>query len=502
MNRYPVSLLWGNSFTKIQTVRHLALGVWRFISQYMLLTKVKETIKKHRMLKPGDCVVVAVSGGADSVCLLSTLHILSKDFDITLHIAHLDHMFRGQESADDALFVADIAKKLSIPATIEKVNVPAFCIERGLSAQEGARIVRYGFLRRVAHTMGASRIATGHTADDQAETFLMRLIRGAGVAGLSAIPPVRENIIRPLIAVTRDEVLEYIQGVGLGYATDSSNAKPVYARNRVRLDILPALKQFNPRIVETLATEAALLRDEDEAMDACLSTMSAGVLSQEENVIALKRGEFNALPQAFRRRLFRKVVEIAGVESAGLSSCQIDEALAFMAAAQTGRTMRLPYSLTIEREYDHFLVSFQATAKKFSYTLALPGLTAVPEIGLQVETMIVEASAQGRAETNYFWQAMFDYDIIQLPLTLRTRLRGDRFCPAGMGGRSKKLQDFFVDEKVPRRKRDTVPLLVSGDAVLWVVGFRTDERFLPGEETKRLLKVGVSNAEQCIEQRA
>lgn len=457
----------------------------------MLTRKVKQTVGRFEMLKPGDRVVVAVSGGPDSVCLLSILQALAKDLDLALHIAHLDHMFRGKESADEALFVADLAKKSELPSTIEKIDVPAFCRERGLSSQEGARRVRYGFLQRVAEKTGASCIATGHTADDQAETFIMRILRGAGVSGLSAIPPARGNIIRPLIDVTRDEVIKYLKGTGLAFVTDPSNARPMYTRNRIRLDVLPVLKRFNPRIVETLSSEAALLRDEDEAVEACLAALSFGVLSQEEDGVVLKGEEFNALPQAFKRRLLRKVVDLAGAESPGLSSVQIDEALAFMAAARTGRTMRLPYRLTVEREYEKLIVSLQAEAIEFSRILALPGVTAFPEIGREVETMISEASAAERSDKNYLWQAEFDYDKIHPPLTLRTRLRGDRFCPAGMEGRSKKIQDYFVDEKVPRRKRNTVPLLVSGDNVLWVVGFRMDGRFLPDAETKKVLFVGV-----------
>jgi tRNA(Ile)-lysidine synthase len=178
------------------------------------------------MLDPGDRVVIAVSGGPDSVCLLSVLHSLAKDLDLTLHVAHLDHMFRGKESADEALFVEGLAKKFNITATIEKMDVPAFCRDRGLSAQAGAREVRYGFLANVAETVGAARIATGHTAADQAETFLMRLVRGAGVSGLSAIPPKRGNIIRPLIEATREDVLGYLQSAGLD-RVDPSNAGPV-----------------------------------------------------------------------------------------------------------------------------------------------------------------------------------------------------------------------------------------------------------------------------------
>ena len=464
----------------------------------MLLIKIKETIKKYSLLNAGDCVVVAVSGGPDSVCLLSVLHSLAKDLDLTLRVAHLDHMFRGKESAGEALFVEGLAKKFNIAATIEKIDVPAFCRERGLSAQAGAREVRYGFLANVAETVGAACIATGHTATDQAETFLMRLVRGAGVSGLSAIPPKRGNIIRPLIEATREDVLGYLQSVGLEFATDPSNAKPAYTRNRIRADVLPVLREFNPRIVETLAAEAALLRDEDEAVEAYLTQMMKGMFDQqEEGVIAIKRTEFNALPPAFRRRMFRLAAGLIGADSPVLSRVQVDEALGFIAGSQTGRAMRLPQGLRVEREYERFNLSKAQEAEHFSHTLAVPGTTSVPELGIDIDRILSDGGPAWEAEDkNYRWQALFDYDKIRPLLTLRNRWPGDRFCPAGMGGRSKKLHDYLVDEKVPRRKRDAIPLLCSGEDILWVVGHRTDERFLPQADAKRVLVVRVKKGDR------
>ncbi len=453
----------------------------------MLLTTIKETIKKYRMLSPGERVLVAVSGGPDSVCLLSVLQALAMDLD--LHIAHLDHMFRGKESADEALFVGELANTFGIPATIEMVDVPAYCLERGLSPQEGARKVRYAFLQRVARTIDASHIATGHTADDQAETFLMRLLRGAGASGLSAIPAVRENIVRPLIEITRAEVLEYLKDRGLSFATDPSNTKPVYTRNRVRLEIIPALKGFNPRIVETLAAEAALLRDENEAIEFHCAHLADGILERDKDDLFIKRNEFSALPIAFRRRLIKRALDLAGVESARLSQVQIDEALAFMASAQTGRTMDLPHGLAVTREYDRFVLSARSISDDFSYLISIPGVTVIPELPATVETLITDRLPVEPQDKNYVWQALFDYDKMGSFLTFRNRHPGDWFCPAGMGGKRKKLQDYFVDEKVPRRERDTVPLLCSGEDVLWVVGLRTDERFLWGPNTKKGLMV-------------
>jgi len=460
----------------------------------MLLTKVKETIRKFSLLTPRDRVLVAVSGGPDSVCLLSVLHVLAKDLDLTLHIAHLDHMFRGKESAGEALFVSELAAKSGIPATIEKFNVPAYCLERGLSPQEGAREVRYDFLQRTAETAGASLIATGHTANDQAETFLMRLIRGAGASGLSAIPPARDNIIRPLIETTRDEVMKYLSERDLAFVTDSSNTKSVYTRNRIRMEVLPVLQRFNPRIVATLAAEAGQLREEDEAVEGYCTTLSDGILVQKEHAVFVKRNEFNTLPPAFRRRLLKKASDLAGMESSGLSRVQIDEAIAFMAVAQTGRTMDLPPGLAIGREYDRFVISAQSETKDFSHVIAIPGVTVIPELRMEIETLLVDQIPEEREDINYVWQALFDYDKIGPILTLRNRHPGDWFCPTGMGGKHKKIQDYFVDEKVPRRKRDLVPLLCSGEDILWVVGMRTDERFLAGAVTKKVLSVRARGA--------
>jgi tRNA(Ile)-lysidine synthase len=457
----------------------------------MLLNKTKEIVKRFCMLKPGDRVVISVSGGPDSVCLLSVLHALSAELKISLHIAHLDHMFRGKESEDEARFVDNLARKLGIPATIEHIDVPAFCSAHGLSPQVGAREVRYSFLNRVAQAKGAIRIATGHTATDQAETFLMRLLRGAGAAGLSAIPPVRGNIIRPLIESTRDEILEYLRAAGLTFVTDPSNAKSLYMRNRIRLELMPVLKQYNPRIEETLASEAGLLRDEDEATALYLETVIQCILTKDKDVVTLMRDKFNALPLAFRRRIFRTSTATVGLKPSEMSLVQTDEALAFMTTSQSGRSLSLPRGLTLGREYDQFIISAVHVAQNFSYMLTLPGTTIIPELGMAVETQLMEKRGISPAGENNLWQAMFDYDKISPFLTIRNRRPGDTFCPSGMGGRSKKLQDYLVNKKVPRRLRDSVPLLYSGADLIWVVGYRTDFRFLPGPDMKHALVVSV-----------
>jgi tRNA(Ile)-lysidine synthase len=212
----------------------------------------------------------------------------------------------------------------------------------------------------------------------------------------------------------------------------------------------------------------------------------------------VKREGFTALPPAFQRRLLRTIVDRAGAEPSALSLDQTDEALSFMAIAQTGRTMSMAQGLTITREYNQFVISAQAEPVGFSHDLAVPGITPVPEHGLEVEIVLSDSLSAEPEDTNYLWHAGFDYDKIGPHLTLRSRHSGDWFCPAGMADKSKKLQDYFVDEKVPRRKRNTVPLLCAGENILWVVGLRTDQRFLVGAETKKTLVVTVRSVERGV----
>jgi tRNA(Ile)-lysidine synthase len=222
--------------------------------------------------------------------------------------------------------------------------------------------------------------------------------------------------------------------------------------------------------------------------------MMKGMFDREEGCIAIKRAEFNALPPAFRRRMFRLAAGLLGPDSPVLSRVQVDEALGFIAGSLTGRVMRLPQGLRVESEYERFNLSTAQEAEHFSHALAVPGATSIPELGLHFEVILSGGGLAWEAkDKNYRWQALFDYAKIGPLLTLRNRQTGDRFCPAGMGGRSKKLQDYLVDEKVPRRKRDAVPLLCSGEDILWVVGFRTDERFLLRPDTKSVLVVRVKD---------
>jgi tRNA(Ile)-lysidine synthase len=255
--------------------------------------------------------------------------------------------------------------------------------------------------------------------------------------------------------------------------------------------MLPVLERFNPRIVETLAAQAERFRDDDQALEDSLAAVLPATVRHTDDALQIDRTSFLGLSAGLQKRLLRKAVEGACGNGADLSAVQTGEALEFMRTTRSGRRLDLPCGLGLEREYGAFLLRPRKTTGMIDSALDLPGTTDVPVLGLSVQTSVGGAGAAAPDRGNYLWQAVFDYDKITLPLHLRNRRPGDTFHPAGMGGRSKKLQDYFVDSKIPRTQRDSVPLLTTERDILWVVGMRTDGRFLPGPDAKKVLVVRV-----------
>ncbi len=458
-----------------------------YVKTDRLINKVKDTIDRYSMLKKGDSVLVAVSGGPDSVCALEILNELKDEYELTLHVAHLNHKFR-KEADKEAEFVRKLAEKKGIASTIEAIDVKKYCIKKGLSKQEGAREVRYDFLRKAADKIGAAKMVTGHTADDQAETFLMRLIRGSGASGLSAIPPVRGRIIRPLIEIKKTEALGFLKENNIRYVKDPTNIRPLYLRNKIRLELLPLLtKKYNPNIADTLCREADILR-EDEAFlngiaDAIFKEM---VTAYEKYSITLNYLRFNRLHPAIKKRVVRRAVaELTG----GLKKISYEHIIsAIDAIKNTGKGVDLPDDIRIERDYNSLYVRIgkaESGGIQEAVHIEVPGTTEVPCFNIKIEAIV-----NNRAEL--FKKAdkgLFDLDKIRLPLLIRGRRDGDYFYPAGMKGR-KKLKEFLIDHKIPRVEREKIPVLIDkNNDILWIIGLRMDERFIAREDTKRRLVV-------------
>ncbi len=439
-----------------------------------LLDIVVRTIEEYRMTSPGEKVLAAVSGGPDSMAMLYALDALKDRLGITLAVAHLDHGLR-ENSANDALFVEAAAANLGLELVSKRVELKE-ALGPGVNKQALAREARYAFLEEAADGLGAHRIAVAHTMDDQAETYLMRELRGSGARGLASIPPVRGRVIRPLIDAGRESVMGFLGARGIGFCVDPTNLKTDYLRNRLRLELMPKLREYNPNVTETLARGARIMRDEDDFLDSQAAGALDGLTCEEQDwLISLDLRGMMGLHPAMKRRVVRLAVERLAGGLLGVGFGHVEDALALLAEGGTGRGHDLPNGVRVELSYDHALFYLPEKAPGgFSVGLPVPGSVEVPGLGVSVSAEAVDDRTPPRGDSLAY--EFFDAAKLTGPLTVRSRRPGDFFYPAGMRGK-KKLKEFFIDMKMPRLKRATTLVITCGDDIAWVAGLRADARF-------------------------
>jgi tRNA(Ile)-lysidine synthase len=462
-----------------------------------LIQRVALEARRGELIRPNAGVLVAVSGGPDSVGLLAVLEELRTSRRIPgliLHAAHMNYGLRGAESDEDEDFVRDLGTQLGIPVHIERADLDR---RKGGSLQAQARACRYDFFERLCRTHDLSVVATGHTADDQAETILMWLIRGCGPKGLSGIPMIREGtIIRPLLHVRRAEILDYLAARRLTYRRDSSNDTNAYQRNRIRHDLQPRLQAFNPRVMEALARTAELLRaDVTFLAEAEQVRWSAMLIESIPDRVVLDRRALAQSPEGLQRRLVRRAWETLRGSSRGLTYRHV-VAVQRIVDGSGDSSLNLPGGVRARRRGNHFII--QSDHRKsadadpswaLGVRLSVPGSVSLAPGSRLCADVIAHREVSAQCDDRMsFTMGTNDTDSA---LTVRRRLPGDWFCPIGMGGRRKKLQDFFVDQKVPRHQRDQVPLVVAPRGIVWVGGYRGDERFRPTLQTSRIVKLAL-----------
>lgn len=461
------------------------------------IAEVKRFIFANNMIEDGETVVVAVSGGPDSLALLYMLSSLREELNFTLHVAHLDHKFRGVESAKDALFVKEHARKLGLAITLEEIDVPRLAKEGKLSDETAARRARYEFYDRVAADVGAAKIALGHNADDQAETVLMRLLRGSGSHGLSGIPRLRDGkYIRPLLSTTRSEIESFLADLNLSPRQDASNEKPIYRRNKIRLELLPLLEsEYNPSIKRVLNRTAEILRSENDFLDKLArENLNDCLINRQDELIDIDIAKLREHDIALQRRILRhSIADVIG-DGRDIGFEHIESILPLISSNQPNSSLSLPHNLDITKSYGRLAICKTFCADEsatFEYELNFPEGCAYRRTTLPELNATIEIEFNPDAEINHAnrLQEMFDGDKIVHPrLQIRKRRDGDRFQPLGMRG-TKKLKDFFIDEKVPLKLRDRIPILVNGDEILWVVGYRISDKFKITSSTAKRLKV-------------
>jgi len=469
-----------------------------------MLDRIKNTIDKKRLIRRGDKVLVCVSGGADSMALLRVLLELQRHYGVKLVVAHLDHMIRGRSSAADANFVKKCAARLGLPFIYEKSDVRKTARGSKASLEEAARETRYDFYARAAERAGANKIATGHTADDQAETVLMRLVRGAGSVGLSGIPYSRRTrrgvvIIRPLLDVGRKDIERYLKACRVSWRTDATNLKTAYLRNKIRHILIPLIeKKFNPRIKENLNSIAENLRDESDYLDAAAARLYRRLVVMKKGRAEIGIRRLLRLHPAMRRLLVRRVIHSIKGNLKRITYRHWLEIEGAFCGGGKG-TVNLPGGIKARRTGG--VLSFipeEGGRKRSRLTkavkLRVPGNVAVPELGLKLTSEIVRSAPRFRYHARDGGRRRggsveyIDGDKIGGALKIRTRRDGDRMRPLGMRS-YKKLHDIFVDEKVPRELRDRVPVVTSGRDIVWLVKTKLAEDFKVRKETKKIVRL-------------
>lgn len=490
-----------------------------------VLDGVRENIERHGLLGTGETIVVGVSGGPDSLCLLHVLCRLKDEYRLALHVAHLHHGLRDAEADADADFVRTLAFDWNLPWTVERVDVPTLAVAHGLAIEEAARRARYRFLGRVAEAAGARTIAVGHNADDQAETVLMHWLRGSGLAGLRGMLPLailgeyrlletpgetptsqstacNLRLIRPLLQVSREEVEAYCDYYGLEPRFDCSNLDRTYFRNWLRHEVLPLLARHNPNVQEVIRRSARVIADDYALLRSVLEDTWPQVVAEEtSDRIFFELEMWRRLPTSLQRSTLREAIHRLRRSLRNINFVHVENALLVGRDGTTGDQATLPHGLMLTVGYEGLaLADADAThplpdwpllpAKSAPLSVSFPGTTLLP--GMPVWQLAAEVLARTdlpaawETDTDR-WMAFLDVEAIGSVLELRTREAGDRFQPQGMGGHTAKLADFLTNQKVPRHVRDRLPLLVGEKGIAWVCGQRVDERAKVRDGTKQVL---------------
>ncbi len=444
--------------------------------------KVLEFIRKNKLVKKGNSVVLGVSGGADSICMLKLLSDLQKRLGISLYVLHINHMIRGEEADQDAAFVKKICTKFKVPHRVINVDVPALAEREGLSEEEAGRYVRYDEFSKYAYEVGATKIAVAHNSNDNAETVLMNLARGTGIKGLGGIPPKREmedangnvvEVIRPILCLSRKEIEDYLKENEIEYRNDSTNDSTDYTRNKIRLEIMPLLENINDNAMQNITNASNELADTSDYIEKDVDEAYEEFVTEEDGKLFLSDESF-AIDPIVLTGVIRKMIENIAGKLKDITRIHVGDVVS-LSEKQVGKKIDLPYSIVAEREYEGISM--------FSESNETESETKNKEVIISFE----EDDFDRTSIEELKYTKWLDYDKID-DVVVRTRQKGDYIVIDGDGA-TKKLKKYFIDEKIPRRERDEVLLVADGNHILWVVGYRISEDVKVTPDTKKVVKL-------------
>ena len=458
----------------------------------MLVEQVAAYMQAHHMTEPGSLVLVGVSGGADSVCLLSVLALLRESLEIRLRAVHVHHGIRGDEADQDAAYVERLCKELQVPCEVCRANVPELAVRWHMSLEEAARKVRYETFRKIGAETGAGCIAVAHHREDQEETILMHLFRGSGLRGAAGMEPVSGEIIRPLLECSREHIEVFLKERGVVWQTDSTNLSEEYTRNYVRQSLLPDICARFPQAGKHLRSFGVLARETDDYL-----MRQAGVLFAQYGILTeegcrVRTEGFKEADPVIRPYLLRYAMNQAGMPLKDISAHHLT-LLQELFEKGVGKKIHLPSGYEGVKEYEGVWLGRRCEQVSdvrgqdiifTSVEKEQKGSSILPK--MHQEVFFYEKSMKFPEKPYAKW---FDYDKITEAVVLRTRETGDRFSPLPYG--SKKLKDYMIDAKIPKELRDNIPLVAMGSTILWVVGYRMSEAYKVTPKTERVLQITI-----------
>ncbi|HOD34507.1 MAG TPA: tRNA lysidine(34) synthetase TilS [Syntrophales bacterium] len=461
------------------------------------------------MFQPGDRVLVAVSGGPDSVALLRVLQRLSEKWRLRICGAYFNHRLRGPESRAEETFVESLFQYLSLPLEKGRMDARVKHTKTRGNLEEICREARYRFLESVRRKLGFDKVALGHHRGDQVETVLMHLLRGSGLEGMKGMLPVRDAIyIRPLLEATREEILLFLQKEGLRYVLDRTNESEAFHRNRVRHHLLrQVLNSYNPRVEENISHLAGIVREENDYINTVVDEIVAGWdVGMAGGVLRVGIEDLKSLHPALQKRLILRLLQRVAKRGKGIGYTHVQAVVSLLEEGRTGGSLDLPGGIRVHRGYGKLVMTSRGeregvrgqprkgmrgprAAKEFSYAVRVPGTVRIPGLGLSLRFDLVEKGDVGFGSGKK--RAYMDYERVARPIRVRNVRPGDRIQPLGMKGR-KKVTDLFIDEKIARDERSRLPIVVDRDSVLWVPGVRLSDKVKIRDGTKSVLKVEIN----------
>ena len=453
--------------------------------------KVLSAIREYNLIQENDNIVVGVSGGPDSMTLLYVLLEIKPLINFDIHIVHVNHGVRGEEAKSDQLFVEKVAKELDLPYYTKNVNMIEYGKEKGISSEEAGRELRYGFFREILASVGGGKIAVAHNMNDQAETLIMRFLRGTGIDGLKGMDFKTKDIIRPILGIDRREIEAYIEKNNIKTVLDKTNLEPIYSRNKVRLELIPYIEEnFNPNIVNTLWRMSRISTVDSRFLEEYSEGRFNNIVkNHDKHSIILDGEKFLREDKSIQQRIIRSSILKINDSLQGITEAQIASVVNLFLTSDTGKEVHLSNNIIAKTSYGDLIIEKGAVKEvnKYSFELKFPGLNNLEDIGysFSIEVFPLEKDFIMNKERNIKY---FDFDLVKGSLAVRNRLDGDRFTPFGMRG-TKKLKDYFIDEKVPKELRDRIPLIVDDEDILWVVGYRTNDLYRITKKTKTVLSI-------------